>query len=78
MRARLQAALGSPQLPPRTLGSPQSQDPAKLLGHLSRRFFLPKPEVLTKKKQSETTMLESVCMGGVVGQIVQVLPPPCD
>lgn len=31
---------------------PKPQDPTKILGHLSRVFFPPKPEALMKKKQS--------------------------
>lgn len=56
-RSSLQAALASPQLPPCTLGSPRSQDPARLLGYLSRMFFLPKPKVPMKKKQSAWEVL---------------------
>lgn len=36
---------------------PKPQDPANLLGHFSRIFFLPKPEVLMKKKQSAWVVL---------------------
>lgn len=65
-RSRLQVALARSQPPPHTLGSTKCQDPAKLLGNISRMFFLPKPEVLMKKKQSEIRMLKSVCMGEVL------------
>lgn len=67
MRPRLQEGFASPLLPPHRLGSPLSQDPGKLLDYLSRMFFLPKPEMLMKKQPSETTMLESMCMGGLGG-----------